>query len=328
MTFKELLDKYQFEEIVPEIRDVWKHNDISGFKMAFDCLKALTPKPSEGSVDITIAGDESDPYVRVMGLSEDHWENGLSKPIKINRLNDSNLPEKMLLAHCLWEITYYGFTQRAVKEKFHGFRNRWEENNQFDKMLHELIIRHNRKNVKRKNLKFTKEGEPGFCAKNKEELKKYLLSPRKTNRRKRKAEKRYRERREYLERMSRRTELIKKLSRDGSSFSFKDLEFILTINIGQEENYESFPNASSSRATYLEDLILNYADLSDLAVKKITDIVILAESSKDTPVSSEEEEILRRIFSQLYPSASIHYGFAVNEAAGSEILLSINFIDR
>lgn len=210
MTFKELLDKYQFEEIVPEIQDVWKHNDISGFKMAFDCLKALTPKPSEGSVDITIAGDESDPYIRVMGLSEDYWENGLSKPIKINRLNDTNLPEKMLLAHCLWEITYYGFTQRAVKEKFYGYRNRWEENNQFDKMLHELIIRHYRKNVKRKNLKFTKEGEPGFCAKNKEELNKYLFSPRKTNRRKRKAEKRYRERREYLERMSRRTKLIKK----------------------------------------------------------------------------------------------------------------------
>ncbi len=99
MTFKELLDKYQFEEIVPEIRDVWKHNDISGFKMAFDCLKALTPKPSEGSVDITIAGDESDPYIRVMGLSEDYWENGLSKAININRLADINLPEKMLLAH-------------------------------------------------------------------------------------------------------------------------------------------------------------------------------------------------------------------------------------
>ncbi len=328
MIFKELLDKYQFEEIVPEIRTVCAHNDISGFKMAFDCLRALTPKLSEGSVDITIAGDESDPYVRVMGLSEDHWENGLSKPIKLNRLIDINLPEKMLLAHCLWEITYYGFTQRAVKEKFYGYRNRWEENNQFDKMLHELIIRHYRKNVKCKNLKFTKEGEPGFCAKNKEELNKYLFSPRKTNRRKRKAEKRYRERREYLKRMSRRTEMIKRLSRDGSSFSFKDLEFIMTINIGQEENYESFPNASSSRASYLEDLILNYADLSDLVVKKITDIVILAESSKDTPVSSDEEEILSNIFSQLYPSARIHYGFAVNEEAGSEILLSINFIDR
>ncbi len=328
MTFKELLDKYQFEEIVPEIRDVWKHNDISGFKMAFDCLKALPPNPSEGSVDITIAGDESDPYIRVMGLSEDYWENGLSKAININRLADINLPEKMLLAHCLWEITYYGFTQKAVREKFYGYRNRWEENNQFDKMLHGLIIRHYRKTVKRKNLKFTKEGEPGFCAKNKEELNNFLFSTKKTNRRKRKAEKRYRERREYLERMSRRTELIKTLSRNGSSFSFKDLEFILTINKGQEENYESFPNASSSRATYLEDLILNYADLSDLAVKKITDIVILAESSKDTPVSSDEEEILRNIFSHLYPSARIHYGFAVNEAAGSEILLSINFIDR
>ncbi len=328
MTFKELLDKYQFEEIVPEIRTVWAHNDISGFKMAFDCLKALTPKPSEDIVDITIAGDESDPYIRVMGLSEDHWENGLSKPIYINRLADINLSEKMLLAHCLWEITYYGFTQRAVKEKFHGFRNRWEENNKFDKMLRELIIRHYRKEVKPKNRSYLKNGEPAFRAKNKTELNKYLFSPRKTNRRKRKAEKRYRERKEYLERMSRRTETIKRLSRDGSSFSCKDLEFILTINMGQEETYESFPTASSNRATYLEDLIINYDDLSNLAVKKISDIVIFAESSKDTPVSSEEEEILRNIFSQLYPSARIHYGFAVNEEAGSEILLSINIIDR
>lgn len=326
MTFKELLEKYQFDEIVPEIRTVWKHRDISGMKMAFDCLKSLVPKQSEDTIDVTIAGEASDPYVRVMGLSEDQWENGLSKPINI--VGDMTITEKELLAHCLWEITYYGFTPRAVKEKFYGFRNRWEENNQYDKMLHDLVNRNFRKQVKPRNRRYTIYGEPGFCAKNNDELAKYLFSSQKTNRRKRKAEKRYRERKEYLERMSRRTELIKRLSHYGSSFSFKDLEFIMTINIGQEEIYESFSTPTSNRATYLEDLILNYADLSDLVVKEISDIVIFAESSKETPVSTEEGERLTNILRTLYPETTIHYGQASNETVGSEILLSINFINR
>ena len=96
MTFKELLDKYQFDEIVPEIRTVWEHKDISGMKMAFDCLKSLTPNPGEGSIDIMIAGDESDPYVRVMGLSEDRWEKGLTKPLNVD--GDILISEKELLA--------------------------------------------------------------------------------------------------------------------------------------------------------------------------------------------------------------------------------------
>lgn len=90
----------------------------------------------------------------------------------------------------------------------------------------------------------------------------------------RKAEKRFRDRKIDLERLSRRTELIKKLTRGDSSFSFADLEFTLTIKIGQEVEYESFPTASSNRTTYLEDLIRNYADFSDLVVKEVTDIDI------------------------------------------------------
>lgn len=326
MTFKELLDKYQFSDILAEVRSV--SGNVSGFKMAFDCLKSLAPKPGKGTVDIMTADrGESDPYVRVMGLSEDRWENGLSKQIKIH--GDANVAEKAILAHCLWEITYFGYSQKKVEEKFHGFRNRWVERNQYDKMLHDLIIRNFRKRVKPKNRRYSKDGGvPLFHARNEEELNKYLFSPKKTNRRKRKAEKRYRERRAYLERMSKRTEMIKKLAHDDSTFSFKDLEFILTMAKGQEITYESFPTPSSNRAAYLEDLILNYEDYSNLEVEDATDIVVFAESSKATPVSPEEGERLRAIFSKLYPTARIHYGQATNDSAGSEILLSINFIDR
>lgn len=326
MTFKELLDKYQFDEIVSEIRTVWGHRDISLMKMAFDCLKSLPPNTGEGSIDIMIAGDESDPYVRVMGLSEDQWEKGLTK--QLNVYGDIMISEKELLAQCLWEITYYGFTPRKTEEKFYGYRNRWVESNDYDKMLHELIDRHFRKKVKPKYRRYLKNGEPGFCARTQEELKKYLFSSQKTNRRKRKAEKRFRDRKLDLERLSRRTELIKKLTRDDSSFTFADLEFILTINIGQEVEYESFTAASSNRATYLEDLILNYADFSDLEVKEVTDIVIFAESSKETPISFEEGEQLKAFMCKLYPFARIHYGQATNDSAGSEILLSLNFINR
>ena len=326
MTFKELLDKYQFDEIVPEIRTVWGHKDISGMKMAFDCLKSLTPNLGEGSIDIMIAGDESDPYVRVMGLSEDRWEKGLTK--HLNVYGDITISEKELLAQCLWEITYYGFTPRKTEEKFYGYRNRWVERNAYDQMLHELIDRHFRKKVKPKYRRYLKDGEPGFCAKKREDLKKYLFSTQKTNRRKRKAEKRFRDRKIELEKLSRRTELIKKLSRDDSSFSFADLEFILTIKIGQEVEYESFPTASSNRTTYLEDLILKYADFSDLDVKEVTDIIVFAESSKETPLSFEEGKQLKAFMCKLYPFATIHYGQATNDSVGSEILLSLNFINR
>ena len=326
MTFKELIDKYQFDEIVSEIRTVWGHRDMSLMKMAFDCLKSLSPNTVEGSIDIMIAGDESDPYVRVMGLSEDRWEKGLTK--QLNVYGDIMISEKELLAQCLWEITYYGFTPRKTEEKFYGYRNRWVESNDYDKMLHELIDRHFRKKVKPKYRRYLKNGEPGFCARTREELEKYLFSSQKTNRRKRKAEKRFRDRKLDLEKLSRRTELIKKLTRDDSSFSFADLEFILTINIGQEVEYESFPTASSNRTTYLEDLILNYADFSDLEVKEVTDIVIFAESSKETPILSKEGEQLKAFMSKLYPFARIHYGQATNDSAGSEILLSLNFLNR
>lgn len=328
MTFRDLLNKYQFDEIVPEIRKVWGHKDISGMKMAFDCLKSLTPKSVEGTVDIMIAGDESDPYVRVMGLSEDRWENGLSKRLNINIMGNIHIPEKELLAQCLWEITYFGFTLRKTAEKFYGYRNRWVERNEYDKMLHDLIDRHFRKKVKPRHRRYTKDGEPCYIAKEPEELNKMLFSPYKTNRRKRKAEKRYRDRRIDLERLSRRTELIKKLTHDDSSFSFGDLKFILTINIGQELEFESFPTVSSNRVAYLEDLICNYADFSDLEVEQVTDIVIYAESSKETPVSTDEAEILKSLMSQLFPSALIHSGQAINESAGSEIYLSLNFINR
>lgn len=326
MTFRELLYKYQFDEIVPEIRKVWEHKDISGMKMAFDCLKSLTPKPVEGTVDIMIAGDESDPYVRVMGLSEDRWENGLSKQLNIK--GDIQIPEKALLSQCLWEITYYGFTPRKTEEKFYGYRNRWAERNKYDKMLHDLIDRHFRKEVKPRHRRYTKDGEPGYCVKKPEELKKMFFSPHKTNRRKRKAEKRYRDRKIDLERLSRRTELIKKLTHVDSSFSFGNLEFILAINIGQEVEFESFPTVSSNRIAYIEDLIRNYADFSDLEVEQVTDIVIYAESSKETPVSTDEAEILKALMSQIFPSATIHSGQGINESAGSEIFLSLNFINR
>lgn len=326
MTFRDLLNKYRFDEIVPEIRKVWNHKDISGMKMAFDCLRSLTPNPGEGTIDIMITGDESEPYVRVIGLSEDRWENGLSKQLNIE--GDIMIPEKELLSQCLWEITYYGFTPRQTEEKIYGYRNRWVEENEYDKMLHYLINRHFRKKVKPKNRRYLQGGEPGFRVRNREELKKMFFSPHKTNSRKRKAEKRYRERRTYLERMSRRIELIKRLSHGDSSFSFADLEFILDINVGQEVTFESFPTASTNRTTYLEDLISNYADFSDLEVEEVTDIVIFAESSKGTPISIEEGEQLRVFMCQLYPSTRIYYGQATNDSAGSGILLSLNFINR
>ena len=195
-------------------------------------------------------------------------------------------------------------------------------------VYYNLINRNFRKKVNPRYRRYTKDGEPGYFTKDPKELDKMFLSPHKTNRRKRKDEKRYGDRKIELERLSRRTELIKKLTHADSSFSFGTFEFILTIYIGQELEFESFPTVSSNPVAYLEDLIRNYADCSDLEVEQVTDIVIYTESSKETPVTSEESEILKALMCQLFPSAIIHSGQAINESAGSEIYLSLNFINR
>ena len=326
MTFKELLDKYQFEDFMPEMRKVWRHKDISGVKMAFDCLKSMSPAPAEGTIDVIITGSDTDPYIRVMDLSNDYWEKGLSKQIIVEE--NVVVSEKELLASCLWEITFYGSTPRKTEENMTGLFEGWVERNEYDKMIHEMEVRHYRKKVKPRNRSYSRDGAPRYIVRNRDELRKKHLSLLRTNRRKRKAERRYIDRKAYLVRMSRRTELLKQLTRSDSSFSLNDLEFIMTIKEGRNVSYQSFPTPTYRRVAYLEDLILKYTNLPEWHVEEITDIVIFAESSKDTPISVEEGERLRSLIGVLYPAVRLHYGQATNASAGKEILLSLNFIKR
>lgn len=43
MTFKQLIDKYSFEEIIPELLEIWDKGNIFRFRQAHDILRRLTP---------------------------------------------------------------------------------------------------------------------------------------------------------------------------------------------------------------------------------------------------------------------------------------------
>lgn len=128
MTLKELVDKYQFEEIIPELTELWDKGNLYLFRQAHDILRALEPKKNEesGCIKVSKVTNEIESYNRVSNLSGWGWDENLNWEIIVD--DECNLSEKQLLALCLWERTYYGFSPEQQHESF----EKWDEEAECD----------------------------------------------------------------------------------------------------------------------------------------------------------------------------------------------------
>lgn len=145
MKFAELVCKYDWGEIRPAI--VWLYpNDqknIAGFKMVFEQLQTLKPTMTNMRIVLEDVFDEFENgwYTHVCGKEgtlrkEDNpeifkdekignqevsygiefvdWEEWLG--MDIDPESTSNYHETDIIVHCLWEMTFYGYTQEAIKK--------------------------------------------------------------------------------------------------------------------------------------------------------------------------------------------------------------------
>ena len=138
MTLKELLDKVDFDSLVPYIEKTEeKHLDsIYGYREAYDILRYMKPAENfKGEARVEWSGEEyeDDRWIGVFNLDGDYWEDALAKEIVIGENVD--LPIDELAAKCLWELTFYGFTPEL--EGFESIRGR-KPRNKYDVMLDRL----------------------------------------------------------------------------------------------------------------------------------------------------------------------------------------------
>lgn len=118
MTFKQLIDKYRFDDIIPELMELWDKGNLYLFRQAYDILRKLQPQESEDCyvIEVSRVKGEMESYNRVANLSGWDWAENLNWEIVV--ANECILTERQLLALCLWERTFYGFSPEQEQSYF------------------------------------------------------------------------------------------------------------------------------------------------------------------------------------------------------------------
>ena len=115
MTLKDLLLKYEFDTVVPELLTVDEpiKDNLYAFKEAFDTLRRMTPGDAGGEqivvsleVETEEDGTEIERYLHASNCEGDLWDSSLAKEVVI----EADTTEIRALAQILWHITFFGFT--------------------------------------------------------------------------------------------------------------------------------------------------------------------------------------------------------------------------
>ena len=120
MTLKELLTQVGFDELLPYLE---KHepehlDNLYDFREAYDILRNMKPANNfEGKIFVEWHGGEWEDEEKWIGVSPIHdctWEEDLAKEIVV--ADDVHISQIELAMHCLWEITYWGFSPDEREE--------------------------------------------------------------------------------------------------------------------------------------------------------------------------------------------------------------------
>lgn len=135
MIFKELLDMYNDEVIVKNVIKLYpdQKKNKKGYLVTLSELRNLEPIITEMEIDITLVENQGDPYIDVHGLKEGetyalsytYFEEWLG--YTINEYVFKDFKDIDILAHCIWEMTWNGFTNKQIKEKIELLNDRIKE---------------------------------------------------------------------------------------------------------------------------------------------------------------------------------------------------------
>lgn len=134
MTLKDLILKYEFDAIVPDLIEIESpvKDNLYAFKEAFDTLRRMPPGDAGGEqivVSLVVETEEdgtvTERYLHASNCEGDFWESSLAKEVII----EADITDIRALAYILWHITFYGFTP-----EHEGFRH-YETKNEYERKV-------------------------------------------------------------------------------------------------------------------------------------------------------------------------------------------------
>lgn len=321
MTLKELIMKYNFDSIKPELekRDDKINGRFAGYKEAFDILRMMEPDNEfhpEDTPHIEIGWqdsilDDGERWIDVYGASC-KWENVLAKDIKV--ANDLDLTENEVLARILWEMTFYGFTPRRREARMEEWLPRKEPHNQYEKALWALQLRMYKNEVRKKDRRFDESGKGCY---NMDYMKSIFNKPR-LNRAKRKRMYRQELREEYLERMAENDYLILQLTKN-CSLKRIDIDFLMDVKHVNIVQFQSHIVNREERMPYLLQLINDYYNWDWVDG---TEMICLLRTSSIAPLTNLEKECIRDFFLK-FSHLRLQYAKGTDEELGNNVSLTV-----
>lgn len=141
-TLKQIWNNVDYKDVEEVLIELYPNDikNLKGFAHAFNTINAITETTDNEdiiTIDISWVEDDIEPekgegWYHVCGLDKDNdtwslsimaWEEWLSK--KVNK--PAGMSDVEAVAHCLWEMTWHGFTQEEIKVFVEDLQKRIEE---------------------------------------------------------------------------------------------------------------------------------------------------------------------------------------------------------
>lgn len=241
MTVKELIMEVGFNDLLPYLKEiiVGHLDNIYAFREAYDILRNMQPNPEFiGKVLI----EQEEDGVSVHSLDADFWEHELAKELVLPE--NANLGNEEVAAHCIYDITFYGFSPAERIENF------WKS--------HVPI----------------------------------------------------------QSKMERRKSIIQELTVSGSSFTYKDLAYLLQVEYGTRYDYHSIAYEQENRLAYIITSMTKYQQL-DLSL--YNDAIVCICASFRYPLIDEEVEDFKYNVRSWLNYEDIQFGTITEDADCKEV---------
>ena len=273
MTFKELLDSVNFDDVAKQIVRLYPdmEHSLGWYKLHFDMLRLMKPEHHDGANDdvchITMKdwGDGTGAHLHAFPMEGDYWEHSLTKELII--APEVKATNAELAACCLWHTSYFGFTEKQVSDRFRCYED-WDvdKKGRLTPRIRGEVLAKKKLSVIRRNggmIPTVKELPPSKKKKLMSVAKRYVsYSDTRMNKIKRKMLFRREFMGNYYERLIHISDFIIRgihaLSREGNYLTIKQLCRLFHSDLFTCTMMESFADEETDSATYLKEVIEKY----------------------------------------------------------------------
>ena len=132
MNLKQLIQTNSWQTVLPIFLTIYTEaeKNIKGYQTVFEKLLIMDAVETNMSIVITKERNDNDEYVEVSGLhnypknKEETYSQGIEFTpwrewlgMDISKESLTSFSELEIIVHCLYEMTFVGFTEEAIREK-------------------------------------------------------------------------------------------------------------------------------------------------------------------------------------------------------------------